>query len=218
MSTSVAKSWNTIHQWLDLHAPSVRATLNPPVTGPALEKLRTTVGRELPADFVESYRIHDGSDRNSGPIIGVPLLSVGRIAREMKFIRPKRGQNIPPDVPMSARPGAIKEVAWSADWIPFVGPDEQNYLALDFDPGPTGTPGQVISFGADQYIYGTPRYVLAPSFREFMEFVAELFAHGQVEVIPDDPDCEFLQLCRRRDNGVECSLLTGISMFFEDER
>jgi cell wall assembly regulator SMI1 len=216
---TVAASWAVIHKWLDRHASRVREKLNPPTDEAALARLATTVGRELPEDFLESYRIHDGADRASGPIVGVPLLSAAAIVKEWKGLRPRRGQDCPaPDQPASARPGAIREVGWSAGWMPFAGPDEENYLALDFDPGPNGKAGQVISFGADQFIYGTPRYVLAPSFREFMAFLAELFAREKVEVPPNEPDSAFLQLARRREDGAACNLLTGIRLLFRDER
>jgi len=218
-SKSVAGAWDAIHKWLDRHAPTVRAKLNLPADEAALARLAAAVGRELPDDFLASYRIHDGSDRVSGPIVGVRLLSAAEIVKEWKGLKPKRGQDSPaPDQPVSARPGAIREVGWSPGWVPFAGPDEDNYLALDLDPGPTGTPGQVISFGADQFIYGTPRYVLAPSFGEFMALLADLVARGEVEAPPDEPDSAFLRLTRRREDGAACNLLTGIQLLFPDER
>jgi cell wall assembly regulator SMI1 len=216
---TIAASWDVIHKWLARYAPLVRGMLNPPTDEAALTRLATTLGRGLPEDFLASYRIHDGANRVSGPIIGVPLLSAAAIVKEWKGLRPRRGQDCPaPEQPVSARPGAIQEVGWSAGWIPFAGPDEENYLALDFDPGPKGKAGQVISFGADQFIYGTPRYVLAPSFREFMAFLADLFAREEVELPPDDPGSAFLQLARRREDGAACNLLTGIRLLFRDER
>jgi cell wall assembly regulator SMI1 len=218
-SKTVAAAWADIHKWLDRHAPSVRKNLNPPADETALARLVKAVGRELPEAFLESYRIHDGAGRSSGPLIGVPLLSAGEIVKEWKDLKPRRGEDRPPpEQPVSARPGAIQEVGWSPGWIPFAGPDQENYLALDFDPGPTGTAGQVISFGADQFIYGTPRYVLASSFGAFMALLADLFARGEVEVPRDEPDSAFLQLARRRADGAACNLLTGIRMLFQDER
>src|SRR5262249_49298569 len=92
---TVAASWAVIHKWLDRHAPLVREKLNPPTDEAALARLATAVGRELPEDFLASYRIHDGADRVSGPIIGVPLLSAAAIVREWKDLRPRRGQECP---------------------------------------------------------------------------------------------------------------------------
>jgi cell wall assembly regulator SMI1 len=218
-SKTVADAWAVIHKWLDQHAPLVGEKLNPPADERALTRLAAAVGRELPEDFLVSYRIHDGADPVSGPILGVPLLSAAEIIKKWKGLKPQRGQDCPaPEQPVSARPGAIREVGWCPGWVPFAGPDEENYLALDFDPGPAGTPGQVISFGADQFIYGTPRYVLAPSFGAFLGLLADLFARGEAEVPPDEPDSDFLQLARRRADGAACNLLTGIQLLFRDER
>jgi cell wall assembly regulator SMI1 len=164
----VAESWGVIHGWLDRYAPAVRQALNPPADEAMLLRLETTVGRELPEEFRASYHIHDGAAPVSGPIVGVPFLTATGIAKEWKSLKKQSPNLAPPDRPMSARPGSIREVGWSAGWIPFAGPDEQNYIALDFDPCPNGVPGQVITFGSDQYKYGTPRYFLAPSFGAFL--------------------------------------------------
>ena len=209
---TVSKAWATIHAWMDRHAPSVRAKLNPPADEAALARLQATLGVQLPEDFLASYRIHDGAHRVSGPILGVPFLSAAGIAKEWKELKPKRGDDCPaPEEPVSAQPGAIREVGWSAGWVPFAGPDEENYLALDFDPGPNGTAGQVINFGADQLIYGSKRYVLAASFRDFMTFLTGQFAGGGVEVVDDS---DFLRLTRRREDGSACNLLTGVHLLF----
>lgn len=214
---TVAESWAVVHEWLDLNAPAVRRALNPPADEAALARLEAVVGTELPENFRASYRTHDGSAPVSGPIVGVPLLTVSGLAKEWKSLRTESPSMPPPDQPMSARPGAIREIGWSAGWVPFAGPDEQNYIALDFDPGPTGTPGQVITFGADQYIYGTPRYALAPSFGAFMAWLSDLFTAGEVERVPDEP-ATYLQLTRRRKNGAACGLLNGIHLLVNDER
>ncbi len=90
----------------------------------------------------------------------------------------------------------IQEVVYDTKWIPFAGPDEQNYLGLDLNPGSRGTAGQVINFDADEFIYkGSRRYVLASSFTDFMRFLADHFGKGTVEVAdPDNP--RYLKLVR----------------------
>src|SRR4051812_14658163 len=56
----VAESWRRIEAWLDEHLPDVRATLRPGVTEKDLAKFEKLVGRTLPDDVRESWRIHDG--------------------------------------------------------------------------------------------------------------------------------------------------------------
>jgi cell wall assembly regulator SMI1 len=218
---TVAEAWDVIHRWLDTNARSLRPKLNKPATKTAIAALEKTVGLQLPDDFKASYLIHDGADSYSGPIIGVPFMPVAKIEKEWKLLKPKKGdiyQELEKEV--SYVKGMIKEDANNPKWIPFAGPDEQNYIGLDFDPGPKGTPGQVINFGADEFIYGSNRFVMASSFGEFMGFLAEQFATGKVEVCPDnDPDDQrFLQLVRRREGGAACNLLTGAAMVFGDDR
>jgi cell wall assembly regulator SMI1 len=218
---TVPEAWDVIHGWLDENAPSLRPKLNKPATKSAIAALEKVVGLQLPDDFKASYLIHDGADSYSGPIIGVPFMSLKQIEKEWKLLKPKKGdihQKLAKEV--SYVKGMIKEDAYNPKWIPFAGPDEQNYIGLDFDPGPTGTSGQVINFGADQIIYGSNRFVLAPSFGGFMSFLADQFAMGKVEVSPDDDpdDQRFLQLVRRRKGDVACNLLTGLAMVFGDGR
>jgi cell wall assembly regulator SMI1 len=211
---TIVEVWEVIHAWLDTHSPALRKKLNKPAGVSALGKLEKLVGIDLPEDFKQSYRVHDGCDPFSGLIIGVPFMSLDAIAKEWKRLNPKKKLvNDPCEGAVSYEEGMIKEVAADPGWVPFAGPDEENYIALDFDPGPKGNVGQIINFGADQFIYGTPRYVLAPSFLAFMNFLADQFARDQVEVC-DIP--EFLQTRKTRQGGGKCSLLTGLSMFFGD--
>jgi cell wall assembly regulator SMI1 len=218
-SLTVPEAWDGIHDWLDRHARSLRKKLNKPASQKAITRLEKTIGFQLPDDFKAAYLIHDGADSYSGPIIGVPFLSLAGIAKEWASLKAdNEGNSLEQEV--SYEKGKIKEDAYNPSWIPFAGPDEQNYIGLDLDPGPKGRIGQVINFGVDEVIYGSNRFVLGTSFRDFMNFLAEQFAEGKVEVCPDnDPkDQRFLQLVRRRKDGAECNLLTGIAMIFGDER
>jgi cell wall assembly regulator SMI1 len=205
---TVPEAWDVIHGWLDNNAPSLRPKLNKPATKRAIAALEKVVGVQLPDDFTASYLIHDGADSHSGPIIGVPFMSLAQIEKEWKLLKPKKGDVYRKlEKEASYVRGMIKEVANNPKWVPFAGPDEQNYIGLDFDPGPKGTPGQVINFGADEFIHGSNRFVMAPSL-------------GKIEVCPDDDpdDQRFLQLVRRRKGGAACNLLTGLAMVFGDER
>src|SRR5262249_47763589 len=165
----------------------------------------------------------DGAESHSGPIIGVPFMSVAEITAEWQELNRSHPDVVPRhpgDKQLAYRKGRIREVENNPKWAPFAGPDEQNYIALDFDPGPKGASGQVINFGADELIYPqSKRYVLAPSFLGLLNVLAGLFANGHVEAADDYPDgVRYLQLVRRRNGDTKCNLLTGVDMLFGDER
>lgn len=215
---TVEQAWQVIHTWMDRHCPVMLERLNKAATPKVIAELEKVIGLALPDAFKESYSIHDGADSYSGPIVGVPFLSIAGIIAEWQQLNLS-----PPDFvhdlgkkQLAYHKGRIKELVYNTKWIPFAGPDEQNYLALDFDPGPEGTPGQVINFGDDEFIYPkSKRYVWAPSFLGFLNFLADLFANGQVEADDELPDgVRYLQLVRRRGEGTTCNLLTGADLLF----
>jgi cell wall assembly regulator SMI1 len=91
----VAESWRRIEEWLDEHLPAVKATLRPGVSRKHLSEFEKLVGRALPEDVRESWRIHDGQGHipngsyaaSDGPVPGslglvfgqelIPLLDSG---------------------------------------------------------------------------------------------------------------------------------------------
>ena len=211
---SVIAAWDVIHVWFKTECPALLQKLNPPASDAALSALEKTVGVALPEDFKASYRIHDGSNGWEAPIVGEPMLSVKDIARVWtKFKSFVKDWEAMLPIEASFKKGAIKEDAINPKWIPFLGPDEDNYVGMDFDPGPAGIKGQVINFGVDQFKYGSNRFVLAPSFGEFLNFVADLMSAGNV--IVDEEGA--LSLKQLRHDGVRCNLLTGAAMLFGDQ-
>jgi cell wall assembly regulator SMI1 len=205
----VSDAWRLIHDWLDRHSPTLRRKLRAPATDKAIAQLEKTVGVSLPDDFKASYRIHDGTESWPGAIIGAPMLSVEAIAetwKELKGLAKDWEQSLP--IHVSYEKDRIKEDAVNPHWIPFLGPDEDNYIGIDFDPGPAGTKGQVINFGADQFVYGSNRFVIAESFGGFISFIARLFAEGKVVADPDEPGR--LLLAQRRPDGKGYNLFTGL--------
>lgn len=62
-------------------------------------------------------------------------------------------------------PGAIKPYYFHLKWIPLIEDHGGNYIGVDLDPGPSGTKGQVIVFGRDEY----EMFVLAPSWDAFLD-------------------------------------------------
>jgi cell wall assembly regulator SMI1 len=133
----------------------------------------------LPEDFKASYRVHDGADPVSGVLIGLPLMSlaeVGRVWRGWADIADDdcTVEDLSEDC-QSHPLGAVKPLYANRGWLPFAG-DSQNHVALDFDPGPEGRPGQVINCGRDDEM----RHVISDTFEGFLTFVARQFVLGRV--------------------------------------
>jgi cell wall assembly regulator SMI1 len=214
MNRPVNVAWDVIHDWMKRECPVLLPTLNSPASESDLAALEKAVGAKLPDDFKASYRTHNGSARWPGPIIGVPMLSASDIQRVwsgLQSVAKDWAEMLP--IQASFKKGAIKEDAVNPKWIPFLGPDEDNYVGLDFDPGPAGSKGQVINFGADEFKYDSKRYVVAPSFSAFLNLVADLMSEGKV--VSDQDGC--LSLKQLRHDGVQCNLLTGAAMLFGEQ-
>src|SRR5262249_45669247 len=145
--------------------------------------LEERIGQKLPDDFRESYLIHDGSDDVSGPIAGLPLMSlaeVGEVWEGWADIADDEGLVADLSERHSSVPeGACKPLYANRAWVPFAG-DSQNYVAFDFDPGPKGKVGQVINAGRDDVVL----HVIADTFAGFLDFVARLFAEDRVMLSP----------------------------------
>ncbi len=197
---TVAKSWDIIHDWLGRHHPGMLSELRGPADEAALKALEKRIGLILPDDFKTSCRIHNGSNEMSGPLIGLPLMPLSVIGDNWEMwasIADEDNQDIDEEC-RSHPPLAVKRVYANRKWIPFAG-DGQNYVAIDFDPGPTGKSGQVINSGRDDMM----RHVIANTFSGFLEFVAKQFAAGRV--VRSEENEHWLQLAA--DGG---DLLTGL--------
>ena len=80
----------------------------------------------------------------------------------------------------SHRQGCVKAQYANPKWIAFATDGCGNNIGIDYDPGPSGTFGQIINFGSDQQ----EKYVLAESFGKFMEWFGEQIENDKVELLP----------------------------------
>lgn len=203
---SVEDSWEVIHDWLAFHHPTMLGLLRGPAKKAEFGKLEKTLGVTLPDSFKESYLIHDGSDPVSGVLVGLPLMplaEIGRVWASWAGIADDEDlvQELSED--LSSHPkGAVQPLYAHRGWVPFAG-DSQNFVALDFAPGPKGTAGQVINAGRDDEV----RHAIASTFEGFMAFVAGLFTAGRVAANPDEPKDapKWLGVA-----GMNADLLTGL--------
>jgi cell wall assembly regulator SMI1 len=197
---TVDESWDIIHRWLTQHHPAMLSLLHGPAQPAALAALEAQTGHRLPDDFKRSYLIHDGSDSACGPLAGLPLMPLSTIASNWEmWASIADDDDADLNEPCRSHPaGAVRLRYANRGWLPFAG-DGQNFVALDFDPGPAGTPAQVINTGRDDEM----RHVIAPTFAGFLAFVARQFQAGRV--VRSARDDRWLELAA--DGG---DLLTGL--------
>jgi cell wall assembly regulator SMI1 len=177
--------WIILHAWFDNHCPSMLDCLNPPATETEIGQLQMAIGHEFPKEFWASYLIHDGSDANSGPIAGLPLMSLAEIRTTWEsWVEIASYDDDDLDEPCQSEPANAIQLKYAhAGWLPFCG-DSQNFVSIDFAPGKAGKFGQVINTGRDDEI----RHVIADDIGGFFGFVARQFASGRISVIESEDE------------------------------
>lgn len=164
-----------IESWFATNLPEFLDDLAPGCSEAALADTEALIGTELPEDFKDLYRRHDGQllRRCWGIFYDLHFISLSKVREEWwgwKEAMPSGLDNSP--FSESAPPGAVRNVYASRGWIAFAIDSGGNSIGIDLDPGPRGTRGQVINFGRDEY----EKFVLARSTSEFLEWFA-----GQLE-------------------------------------
>ncbi|MCY2965058.1 MAG: SMI1/KNR4 family protein [Planctomycetota bacterium] len=196
----VAHSWRRIEIWLKDQAPQILATLRPGVSEDEIRRIEQTIGKSLPDDVRESYRIHDGQNRWIDEDDYVPGVFFGLCPRPLHYdegvewcwrhrtaSNPENFDETNPEVRerfQSFPEGAIRLAWMRPGWIPLYWDSGRSFLGVDLDPGPEGTVGQVIPFGWDFGVGSAQKYVLAPSWAHFLEDVADELEAGHGDVAP----------------------------------
>lgn len=190
MTTTVTESWARIESWLAANAPEIRESLNPPAASGELEDLATTIGQELPADLVASYRIHDGqADDAAGGMmpfgenygdIGHSLASLEEVIMDYEMMTELlEGGDF---VGIEKEPhDAIKAAPWNKGWIPIANDGGGDYHCVDLDPGPKGTWGQIITV-----VEGPTQAVIADSLAEWLQMVADEMEANLLSLTDED--------------------------------
>ena len=190
--------------WFSQHLPEYLEDLAPGSSDAALAELEALVGFDLPEDFKDLYRWHDGQKTNYRPglFYGMEFLSlkeVGRRWRAWQDVIRSGWDDIGAFV--SAPPGAVQEAYANPGWIAFAIDRGGNCIGIDLDPGPAGTRGQVINFGRDE----DEKFVLAPNLNGFLEWLAGQLEAGNflITEVPNPPVVERIRLAvpRERDGA-----------------
>jgi cell wall assembly regulator SMI1 len=186
----VEELWLRLKTWLDEHSPDALDTLNGPAEPESIETTERHVGRELPQDYKALLLMFDG-DEVPGMVWpnGFTMLDSSHVSffwAEIATMAAEMGWDKLPDRPemwkvaIESRNigviGPVKPLEACIDWVPIMQYDT-DYIFLDYDPAPGGTPGQVI----EASIEGGQYRVLAPSFRAFMEQYVDDLEGGKYE-------------------------------------
>src|SRR5262245_40931883 len=177
--------WSRIEAWLRTHAPVLLESLEPGASAEQLDQAERELGRPLPGDFRESYLIHNGQ-RTVPALMCVPRLINGTELYCLdEVLSTWQDLSCAPAPESSGRLvrtlGPVLPLWNTQSRIPFAGEFERYYDMLDFDPGPGGTPGQVVR----THHYEPFVCIIDKSFRAWMETFVYLLEGGVYSFRPD---------------------------------
>jgi cell wall assembly regulator SMI1 len=184
----VGPSWQRLKAWFAQHLPVVIRSLRRGATAKKIRSVERALGRKLPEDLVESYRLHDGQEYPlfdaPGLVYGLPLLPLTNCLREWRHWKEARegdedGMRSLDAGCVSFPDGAVRQLYTHTAWVPVSEDCGGNNLGIDLDPGPKGTAGQVIVFGRDD---DDNHCVLAASWGQFLTDLAEELEAGNYRI------------------------------------
>jgi cell wall assembly regulator SMI1 len=190
---------NSIDAWYMANVPAIHATLRPGTTDAELDAMEQRTGLKLPEAFRILYRWHDGQDWglveisgptlmpldpaeiNRGGVFGLDFMPLEAVRDSWENWQATGQDQAEWDEASSVESfptGAVQGASTTPGWLGFLADSRSNYVGLDVNPGPTGRPGQIITFGRD----GTAHYVLADSLDAFLCEYERRLSSGRVSV------------------------------------
>ena len=192
------KAWITA---LDAHGVAATALTRPGATQIEIARFEAYVGARLPDEVCALYALSNGQidpfkfgSVPSGKVItplfgGYEFLPLEAAAMRWTSWKEIIDQSTPEELDDFDRHAEVgdgepvrKHYAFLA-WIPFANDGAGNDLAIDLDPAPGGTRGQVIVTGRDE-----PRRVLAPSMTVFLLQLTRMLEAGALTIPPRKDD------------------------------
>jgi cell wall assembly regulator SMI1 len=186
---------NEIEGWLAENAPDLPFRLNAGANEKDICSFEKRIGMELPQDFRESLRIHDGGKACD---CWIPqhgdLLSLEVILQRWEMYKSlqENGDYAAPNLTPRRINGPIKPIFWNAKRI-FVTDNSGNHLTLDLDPPENGTYGQVLDHSREV----GPIKVVATSWSKFLSNLACDLESGQYLYFEDDGALASVESLRR---------------------
>ncbi|NQY94313.1 MAG: SMI1/KNR4 family protein [Campylobacteraceae bacterium] len=165
------KEFDKFKQWLSLNYSDGLLDLNPPATDAEIEELTIALGVDLPKDFIDVLRIHNGQKGESAWLFdSQEFLSTHRIIEEFNIWKNLLNSEL--QGKLSTADEGVKNDWYNLNWIPFTTDGCGNHYCFDLSPSPTGKKGQVITL----WYESSEREIVSGSFTQwFEEYVKELF-------------------------------------------
>lgn len=181
-----------ITHWLTINANKIiELSLQSGAKESQLKELETLIGKRLPEDFKEMYRLNNGMDSSQNMasyFYGMDFFPIDRIINELK-----REINLDDTIKLKK---SSKEIDTSnihnPNWLRFGFDGAHTSLFLDFSPSKFGKVGQVI-FIDEEYQVGI---LVANSIAELLKNFANDCENGLYSLSEDalEDDCHFLEL------------------------
>lgn len=171
-------SWDIIERVLHGRAPEIARTLRGPASDGDLDRLASTVRKELPEDFAASLRRHDGQD-NPTRLLDLynhhTLLSVEAMIEASDLRADALGDQLGEYEWMV--PDKVRTIMNCRGWLQFTDTEGDGY-ALDLDPLPAGESGQIIFLPVD----GPTPAPEFPSYRAWLSCFAQQLEAGAFRI------------------------------------
>ena len=168
--------WKQYENWLAANWPNGLKALNPPASEAEITALENAIGINLPSDFIECLKIHNGQSDESGLFDRDIFLSTHEILREWAIWKELldsedfKGYESEPEI-------GVRNDWWHSKWIPFTANGYGDNFCLDLAPIGNGNAGQILSM-----LHDDPRRgLLAPNFEAwFSKYVSAVIAGDYV--------------------------------------
>lgn len=142
--------WARVEAWLAAHAPAVAAGLNPPASEDELAETERQLGVRLPESVRAAYLRHDGQSADApGLFDGWEWLSLESVRHEWKIWKRLLDGGDFKGMRSDGDGAVVRDDWWNAAWVPLTHSGSGDHHCLDLDPGPSGTPGQIIRMWHD---------------------------------------------------------------------
>jgi len=166
------KEFDKFKEWLADNYSDGLLDLNPPATATEIEELTSTLGVDLPDDFIDVLKIHNGQKGESAWLFdSQEFLSTHRILEEFNTWKNLLDKELQGKV--SSPDDGVKNDWWNKNWIPFTSDGCGDHYCFDLDPSSIGTKGQVITLWYEL----ADREIVAMSFSQwFEEYVQQLYS------------------------------------------
>ncbi len=180
VGTPYGNVWQRLSQWaadcpLDI-------AFNSGASAAEIAAAETALGVAFPTDLRDYLARANGERWNSEDFIGDwRLLALEFIVDEAQLMRKMVKEGAFGDNTNDPT-SAIKGRWWSPQWIPIVTSGNGHFFCVDLDPGPEGTPGQVILFLHDD----EDRYLVAHSLGAWFARIADDLERGLYEIVEDE--------------------------------